>query len=279
MSKYELLAPVGSPGAVIHMIEGGADAVYVGVAGFSSRPRKADLTVDEIAQAVALCHRHGVRLYAALNVAVSEKHLDDVKQQILRLDALQVDAVILADIGLVAFCRENLRHAAIHASTLFGAYNIESVRLLRSMGVSRIIFYANLYFDEIAAICNAVPDMEYELVAEGGTCFNDIRQCLLPHTYKDNEHCLSCRFRYELHTAGGTRAAKPICEYANRVSEVLGVYMGIGVTSFKIEGRTSPWEERLQVVKRMRADIDAFEKRGKPRAYLHYFSRANREMD
>ena len=278
MRKCELLAPVGSPEALAPMIEAGADAVYVGVKGFSSREQGSDLTLDEIADAVKYCHSCGVKLYAAMNVAVSEKDLEQVKDMIFRLDDMGADAVILADIGLISWFSGKLENAALHASTLLGAYNIETVRMLRSLGVSRVIFYANLYIDEMAAICNAVPELEYELVAEGGTCFNDIRQCLLPHTYKGSEHCLACRFRYTLRDSAGEVPAKPIHEYANMVAEVLPVYMGIGITSFKIEGRTSPWKERLTIVERMRRNLDQFDGKVRPQAYLHYFSRANREM-
>lgn len=278
MTGYELLAPAGSMEALIPMAEGGADAIFVGVKGFSSREKKSDMTIEEIGKAVEICHSRNVKIFAALNVAVSEREIENVKDMIFRLDSMKVDAVILADTGLIRFFSDKLRHSVIHASTLLGVYNIESVRYLKSIGVKRIIFYAGLYFDEMAAICNAVPDMEYELVAEGGTCFNDIRQCLLPHTYQGSEHCLACRFQYQFRSENKNKPAKPLHEYANMVAEVLPVYMGIGIHSFKIEGRTSPWQERLEVVKRVRRCIDEYAGKVKPKAYLHYFSRANREM-
>ena len=278
MKKYEALAPAGSFDAIIPMIEAGADAIYVGIEGFSSRPKQIDFSLEQIRDAVKLCHNHNVKLYVAVNVGISEKDAEKVKESIFAVDSFGADAVILADYGFVSFFSHKLKNAALHASTLLGAYNIEDARLLRDMNVKRLILYANLYIDEIAAITNAVPELEYELVAEGGTCFNDIRQCLLPHTFINGEHKLFCRERYRLESMGVASPAKPICEYANKVAEVLGVYMGAGVSSFKIEGRTVPYQERIEAVKRVRNAIDSFKKSGSAKAYMHYFSRANREM-
>ena len=70
MSKYELLCPAGSLETVEPMIEAGADAIYVGLSGFSSRPQKSDMTVEQIKQSILICHEKNVKLYVAINVAV-----------------------------------------------------------------------------------------------------------------------------------------------------------------------------------------------------------------
>ncbi len=276
--KYEILAPAGTTDSVLPMIEAGADALYVGMKGFSSRPSQTDLTLDQIRWTLEQCHDRGIKLYVAVNVSISEHNLDQVIENIFRLDEMKADAVILSDLGLIRYFSDKLKYAALHASTLLGAYNLETVRMLKRFRVKRIILCANLYLDEMMAIINAVPDMEYELVAEGGTCFNDIRQCLLPHTFINGEHRLFCRDDYRLTEEGMDRPAKPICEYACKAAEVLGIYMGMGITSFKVEGRTVPYQQRLPMVKRLKTYIEAFEKEGPPRAYMHYISRTDREV-
>lgn len=277
--KYEVLAPAGCLDDVRLMINEKADAIYIGLQGFSSRPQKADFCLDSIEEAVTLCHEANVKIYVAINANVAEADMERLKSEIFILDDYQVDAIILSEFGLIAELQGKLQHAAIHASTLLGVYNIETVRLLKNLGVSRIIFYANLYFDEMAAITNAIPDLEYELVAEGGTCFNDIRQCKLPHGFENGEHILFCRKSFEIQSDDCTcKTAKQISEHPTRTAEIVGLYMAIGITSFKIEGRTVDGRLRVPMVRDLLCNIERFNKGMPLKSYLHYFSRTNREM-
>ncbi len=277
--EYEILAPAGDIDNLKKILEAGPDAVYVGLKAFSSRPQYADMSMEDIRQAVELCHERNVRLYVAVNANVFESQMDSLKEQILQMDEWNVDAVILSEFGLIEYLHDRLKHMKIHASTLMGVYNIATVRMLKDMGVSRIIFYANMYFDEIAAITNAVDGMEYELVAEGGTCYNDIRQCRLPHSYQGDQHNLFCRFNYKLEgVSGEEKLANPISEYPTSTAEIIGLFMAIGVHSYKIEGRTVCAEQRIHIIESLRKYLDEYSK-GRPlRSYLHYFSRSNREM-
>lgn len=277
--KYEVLAPAGCIEDVRLMINEKADAIYVGLQGFSSRPQKADFSLQDIEEAVVLCHKAYVKLYVAINANVAQVDMERLKNEIIVLDKYQVDAVILSEFGLIDNLQGKLKHAKVHASTLLGVYNIETVRMLKNMGVTRIIFYANLYFDEMAAIINAVPELEYELVAEGGTCFNDIRQCKLPHGYEDGEHILFCRKGFELQSCNTSSCiAKPISEHPTRTAEIVGIYMALGITSFKIEGRTVDGRLRVPMVRDLLNNIEHFNNGMPLKSYLHYFSRTNREM-
>ena len=282
ISKYEVLAPAGTLDDLKKMLMEQPDAIYVGLVGFSSRPEFADMTMEEIEQAVKLCHEANVRLYVAINANVVNSHVDSIIDSILLMDQWKVDAVILSEMGIVCELKGKLNHMAIHASTLMGVYNIDTVKLLKSMGVTRIIFYTNMYFDEIALITQAFPELEYELVAEGGTCFNDIRRCNLPHVYEDDVHKLFCRFKYLIEKNSGTSEvsmlAKEISEYSTRTAEIVGIYMAIGIMSFKIEGRTLPAQERIPMVRDLKKYIAMYEQNDTLKSYLHYFFRRNREM-
>ncbi|MEE1086817.1 MAG: peptidase U32 family protein [Schaedlerella sp.] len=275
--KAEVLAPVGRLEDLQLMIDSGADAVYVGLRSFSSRPSLVDLDVGEILQAAEVCHQQGVKIYVAINAFVGESQMAELKEKLFALDEGKVDALILSEVGLIADIIGKLKYSVIHASTLLGAYNLRTVRILKDLGVKRIIFYANLYLDEMALIMNAEPNLEYELVAEGGTCFNDIRQCCLPHTFVDGEHRLFCREEYELAEGDTRRKAKAIAEYPVRSAEIAGMYMAMGIQSFKIEGRTVEGKYRTEIVKRVRKYVDEYEEIPAKKAYLHYVSRLNRE--
>jgi len=272
---YEILAPAGSIPDLKIMLEEQADAIYVGLNGFSSRPSSADFSVKQIGEAITLCHAQSVPLYVAINANVGQGQMDELIEQILQIDAMGADAFILAEFGLVQALSGKLKHAALHASTLMGVYNIETVRLLQSMGVSRIVLYANLYFEEIAQIIRAVPEMEYELVAEGGTCFNDICRCHIPHAEQNGEHILYCRKEFQLYRKEITGPAKPISEPPTRTAEIIGLYMAIGVKSYKVEGRTVPAAQRVPMVRALRGAIGRFGEQDGVPGTLHYFFRGN----
>lgn len=279
MKNYEVLAPVGRFDEIRTILAEKPDAVYVGMKGLTSRPSRTDFTVEEIKDAIDLCHEKGVQIYVAVNTNIQGNLFDDLVALLLDLDDYGADAFILADYGLIRALSKKLKYAEIHASTLLGVYNIETVRLLRGMGVKRIIFYANLYLDEMIGIMSEFPDLDYELVAEGGTCFNDIRQCRLPHIISDTQHMLTCRSGCVLYDEEQNPVkGKMLAEHPCRVAEVIGIYMAAGIRSFKIEGRTVPAAERIQIIRDLKQEIDRFLKAKPLNSYLHYISRMRREI-
>jgi len=277
MSSYEVLAPVGRFDELDIILKEAPDAIYVGMMGLTSRPSRTDFTEDEIEMAAAKCHECDVKIYVAINSGVPEDQFGELIETIKRLDS-KVDGFIIADYGLIVTLSGIVKNAQIHASTLLGVYNIETVRMLKEMGVRRIIFYANLYLDEIIQITNTFPELDYELVAEGGTCFNDIRQCRLPHITADGQHVLTCRSGCVLCEGEEKVRGKMLAEHPCRVAEVAGIYMAAGINSFKIEGRTVPAAERIQIIRDLKENIKKFENGMPLNSYLHYISRMRREV-
>lgn len=278
MSSYEVLAPVGNYKELNIVLDEAPDAIYVGMMGLTSRPSRTDFSQQEIEDAIKICHDRDVRIYVAINSGVRESEIHQLIEVMKSLDMAGVDGFIIADYGLIYATSGMFVNAEIHASTLLGAYNIETVRILKGLGVKRIIFYANMYLDEIIQITNTFPELDYELVAEGGTCFNDIRQCRLPHIISDNQHILTCRTGCVLFENDKMVRGKLLAENPCRVAEVIGIYMAAGIKSFKIEGRTVPASERVQIIRDVKSNIKEFEN-GKPvNSYLHYISRMRREI-
>lgn len=279
MQKYEVLAPVGNFRETDIILSEAPDAIYVGMKGVTSRPARTDFSEEEIKLAIKLCHAKDIRLYVAVNSNIPNDSFESQLKSIMELDEAGVDAFIISDYGLISVLAGKLKKAEIHASTLLGVYNIETVRILKSYGVKRIIFYANMYLDEMIKITSAFPELDYELVAEGGTCFNDIRQCRLPHIISPNEHILTCRSGCVLFEEDGSpRKGKIIAEHPCRVAEVAGIYMAAGINSFKIEGRTVSAMERVSHIRDLKNNIKKYEN-GKPlNSYLHYIARLRREV-
>lgn len=278
MQKCELLAPAGSYNAIEPLIDAGADAVYVGLRGFSSRPASSDLSMDEIRCAVGLCHSKGVQLHVAVNSCIAFDAADRLLASIKEMDASGVDAVIIADWGIIERACQMTERIRIHASTLLGVYNSTTVRRLRDMGVKRVVFSTNLYLDEMASIVNSVPELEYEIVADGGICFNDNRICELPHANEREDYRVFCRLDYQLRKGGVVQHANPIAAEQITSAEVLALYIEMGIMSFKVEGRTVDPEKILPRIRQLRTAMDAGQKNGGS-SVLHYVcTRQNPEV-
>lgn len=270
--NYEVLAPAGELNAIAPLIEAGAHAIYVGLKGFSSRHSNADLTMDEIRQAVNICHSNNARLHIAINGGIQNDNFNIIQNSLLTLEEYGVDAVIISDWGMLYKASKLLNATDVHASTLLGVYNAETVKLLKEMGVTRIVLSTNLYIDEIISIINKVPDMEYEIVADGGICFNDNRICELPHYMKDNEYCVGCRDVY--YANDDTSASVSIGSKSISLSEIVQSFVELGVFSYKIEGRTVPYKYVLPRTRKLSEALKNVEIK-KNISTLHYFKRIN----
>lgn len=274
MYEYEILAPAGELDAILPLIDAGADAIYVGVSGFSSRPASADLNLDEIQSALKLCHDRNIPLHVAINGCIQEKKLDEIKKVLVSLDRMGTDALILSDWGLIFNAQSYIKNSTIHASTLLGTYNAETVRFLKSIGVKRVVLSTNMYIDEIATIINSVKGMEYEIVAEGGICFNDNRMCELPHTNNNEGYSVFCRKRYELMIGEKNHYANPICADAISSTDILLMYLQLGVKSFKIEGRTVDYKYIIPKVNKLKEKVEEIKNKDVENiSSLHYINR------
>ena len=65
LKKIELLAPAGNMDALKAAVEGGCDAVYLGVTNFSARAFAGNFTHEEFLEAVRYCHIRGIKVYVA----------------------------------------------------------------------------------------------------------------------------------------------------------------------------------------------------------------------
>lgn len=277
MYEYEVLAPAGKFESIVPLIKAGANAIYVGLEAFSSRPSWSDFSIQDIKCAVELCHQQDTRLYVAINGCVSEQSIGVVYDKLQELDGLGVDAMILSDWGVLTKANLFVQHAELHASTLLGTHNAQTIRYLKEIGVKRTVLSTNLYLDEIATIVNAVPEMEFELVADGGICFNDNRICELPHRSDGENYSVGCRQMYDLHWNGQKASAKAIAARQISICEVVDMYLELGIMSFKIEGRTVDYK---YIVPRVKALQEAL-KTASARNYtdcsmLHYVSERKR---
>lgn len=139
MKKTELLAPVGSKESLIAAIEAGCDAVYLGGIFFGARKFASNFNETEMKEAVLYAHQYGVKVYVTANTLIYENEIEEFLKYMEFLQKINVDAVIMQDIGMMDKVRKTYPNLSIHASTQMHIHNLEGAKLLEKLGLERTV--------------------------------------------------------------------------------------------------------------------------------------------
>jgi len=268
----EVVAPAGSMEHVRAAIAAGADAIYIGIKGMSARPDPWGFDFSNASEVTRIVHAAGKRVYFALNAGHAESHTSEIVGFLNRVEDSGCDALIVGDWGVLKRIQDMAIQVPLHASSLLGVYNIATVHLLRRMGVSRVILNTNLFLDEIAALIRACPDMEFEIITYGGICFNDQRRCRLPHVVVNGHYHVGCEFGYLARDQRGYGHQRNVILHMPDVdlASTLTLYVALGITSFKIEGRTRSTNYVTQSTSILRQAIDKYLEGSQKANISHY---------
>ena len=135
MKKVELLAPVGSFEALKAAVQNGADAVYLGGKEFSARASANNFDKEELKRAVEYCHIRGCQVFVTANTLIKQCEVKSFLEYAKYLYDIDVDAIILQDIGMATLLKKELPDFELHASTQMVAHSLEDVRLSRKCGI------------------------------------------------------------------------------------------------------------------------------------------------
>ena len=248
----ELLAPAGTFLKLKTAFKFGVDAVYFAGKKFGLRAFAGNFEDDEIEKAVNYAHSLNKKVYITVNILAHEADFDGLKEYIEYLDKIGVDAVIVADVGIIKLIRDVAPNLDIHVSTQANVTNSYSAKFFQDMGVKRIVLARELSIEEIKKIHEAVPDMELEAFVHGAMCISYSGRCLLSNyfTGRDSNRgaCVqACRWEYTITEKSRQGQQFPI-EEDERGTYILNSkdlcmikhlkeLEEAGVCSFKIEGR------------------------------------------
>ena len=202
--KIELLAPAGDMERLEMAVAYGADAVYLAGTTFGMRSFAGNFTPEELKRAVALCHKKGVRVHVTCNTMPRNDEVARLPEWLTYLDQVGVDAVILADVGVMALAGKYAPHVQRHISTQASIVNYETARAWHDLGADRVILARELSLDEIREIrAKTHPELELEAFAHGAMCVSYSGRCLLSNymTGRDSNRgaCAQpCRYQYAL---------------------------------------------------------------------------------
>jgi U32 family peptidase len=265
VSIPELLAPAGSLDAVRAAVANGADAIYLGAQRFNARDEGAQLDLDEVAEACRIAHARGRRIYLTLNILIKPAELVDALIFLGEAVDRGIDAVIVQDLGLVRLIQRVYPSLEIHGSTQMTVHDASGARVIRDLGVERVVLARENTLEDIRAIHDAVPELGLESFVHGALCISYSGQCFMSGMISERSanrgSCAqSCRKDYVLrdveHDAeldrGYLISARDLGAH-----EHLPAIAAAGIGCLKVEGRKKRPEYVATVTSAYRQWLDA----------------------
>lgn len=268
MNEIELLAPVGSFDALKAAVQNGANAVYLGGKDFSARASANNFDREELIEAVKYAHIRDVRVFVTTNTLIKQDEIEDFVEYAKFLYDIDVDALIMQDIGVAMLIHELLPDFELHASTQMVAHSLEDVQCLESIGFKRVVLARELTVDEIKYICDNT-NVDIEIFVHGALCVCYSGGCLMSSMIGNRSgnrgRCAQpCRQKYtmidistgeEIHSNGEYLLSTKDLNTIEDVDKIIET----GVLSLKIEGRMKKPEYVATVINSYRNAIDEYQ--------------------
>lgn len=276
-NKPELLAPAGSFEGFLGCIAAGADAVYMGGPKFGARAYAQNLSEEEFQEAVRIAHLHGRKVYMTVNILTREEEMDECIRMVQRLWEKGLDGVIVQDLGVVRRLGAACPGLLLHASTQMSATTAEDARLLKTLGIVRVVPARECSLAEMKKIRK--EGVEIECFIHGAMCYCYSGRCLMSSFLGGRSgnrgRCAgTCRLPYAIVDPCGRhltpRESYPLSMKDMCVLQILPELIDAGMDSFKIEGRMKKPEYAAGVTAIYRKYIDrylALKKAGKGSSY------------
>ena len=253
MNKLEVLAPAGDEERFTTAVDYGADAVYLGRKQFGMRSSPMNFDFNQLCNAVKIAHTEGVKVYLTCNTLPRNNEIPDFEQFVKEAIEAGVDALIVADIGLLMLIKKYAPDMEIHISTQTGIVNYVTARELYNMGAKRVVLARELSLEEIAEIrAKTSSDLDIEAFVHGAMCVSFSGRCLLSQYLVNRDanrgECAQpCRWSYHLVEEKRPNEFFPVFEDEKGtyilnskdmcMIEHIDKLAQAGVTSLKIEGR------------------------------------------
>ena len=293
----ELVCPAGSLPALRAAVDNGADTVYFGYKNDTNARNFAGLNFDQKAmvEGIQYAHTRGKHVLMAINTFPQPGREADWRRAVDGAADLGVDAVILADIGLLDYARQRHPDLRLHLSVQGSATSYEAVNFAhREFGIRRAVLPRVLTLAQVELVIKNTP-VEIEVFGFGSLCVMNEGRCWLS-SYATGESpntvgaCSPAKYvkwdkqlgrmdtrlngilidRYgDKEPAGYPTLCKGRFEvngstyYALEeptslnVLEMLPEIVKIGVSAIKVEGRQRSPAYVAQVTRTLRAALDA----------------------
>lgn len=179
--KTELICPAGNLPALKAAIDNGADAVYIGFRDNTNARNFPGLnfSIGEIYQGLEYVRKQGKKLFLAVNTFPVPEAWPGAIHAVDRAAELAVDALILADIGLLHYASDQHPGLRLHLSVQGSATNRQAINFYhRHFNIRRVVLPRVLSLSQIRRLVSGVQ-VEVEVFGYGSLCVMVEGRCAL----------------------------------------------------------------------------------------------------
>ncbi len=297
----ELVCPAGNLPSLKAAVDNGANAVYMGFKDDTNARHFAGLNFNDkrALQGIQYAHDRGTRLFVAINTFPQPSGWPRWQDAVDHAGDLGVDALILADIGVMDYARKRWPDLRLHLSVQASATSAEAINFYhQNFGIQRVVLPRVLSIKQVKQVAQQSP-VPVEVFGFGSLCVMVEGRCLLssyvtgrsPNTFgacspanavswKETPDGLETRLNnilIDCHSEGESAGYPTLCKGRFNVNghtyyaieeptslntlELLPELQSVGVAAIKIEGRQRSPAYVAQVTKVWREAIDACHKR------------------
>lgn len=177
----ELVCPAGSLPALKAAVDNGANAVYLGFKDSTNARQFKGLNFNDkrASEGIEYAHKNGARVFCAINTFPQPQGWKTWTAAVDRAATLGIDAMILADMGLLDYAASRYPQIDRHLSVQGSATSYEALRFYKdNFGIRRAVLPRVLSLDQIRGLAKHSP-VELEVFAFGSLCIMAEGRCYL----------------------------------------------------------------------------------------------------
>jgi collagenase-like PrtC family protease len=180
-NPFELVCPAGSLPALKAAVDAGADCVYMGMRDATNARNFAGLNFDRAAieSGIRYAHERGAKVLMAINTYPQAGQGERWRNAVDTAAGMGVDAVIMADPGILQYAARRHPQLRLHLSVQGSATNYEAINLYREQfGIQRAVLPRVLSLEQVKQLTQRT-EVEIEVFGFGSLCVMVEGRCQL----------------------------------------------------------------------------------------------------
>ncbi len=177
----ELVCPAGSLPALKIAVDNGADAVYIGFKDETNARHFAGLNFNDrkAREALVYARDHGVKVFLAINTYPQPRGWKRWQRAVDQAYDLGLNALIVADIGVLDYATHNYPDLSLHLSVQGSATNHEALHFYhQQFGIKRAVLPRVLSLAQVKQVAELSP-VDLEVFGFGSLCIMAEGRCHL----------------------------------------------------------------------------------------------------
>ncbi|MGL5124278.1 MAG: DUF3656 domain-containing U32 family peptidase [Fusobacteriaceae bacterium] len=239
INSLDIVAPAGDIEKFYAAIDAGADEVYMGLQGFGARKSAKNFTMTEYKAAIDYAHERGSKVLLTLNTVMMDGEIEALYHNLNELYKTGLDAIIVQDIGMFNYLKNNFPKIEIHGSTQMTVSNHIEAEYLREIGFNRVVLARELTLENVREIRKNTT-IGLEVFVSGSLCVSYSGNCYMSSFIGGRSGnrgmCAQpCRKTYTINGKEEGYVLSPKDQLMGK--KEIDYLREIGINSIKIEGR------------------------------------------